>query len=120
MEIWLTHREKKPFKCRADGCGKSYCDARSLSRHQDNHYALLGSLALTGTTQEPLWTGLFAVEVYIVGLFQRRIVYQQIEWRIAGSRPAFSFRRLVAALFVAQQQQQFDDIQRRQWPFPVN
>lgn len=36
----ITHREKKPFECRADGCGKSYCDARSLRRHQDNHHAL--------------------------------------------------------------------------------
>ena len=35
----ITHREKKPFECSVEGCGKSYCDARSLRRHQDNHHA---------------------------------------------------------------------------------
>ncbi|KAK7571115.1 hypothetical protein V9T40_014719 [Parthenolecanium corni] len=34
----LTHRHKKPFECKADGCGKSYCDARSLRRHTENHH----------------------------------------------------------------------------------
>ena len=35
----LTHRNKKPFECKAEGCGKSYCDARSLRRHTENHHA---------------------------------------------------------------------------------
>ncbi|XP_066597928.1 zinc finger protein 541-like isoform X2 [Prorops nasuta] len=35
----LTHRNKKPYECTAEGCGKSYCDARSLRRHRDNHHA---------------------------------------------------------------------------------
>ncbi|KAL0819545.1 hypothetical protein ABMA28_007641 [Loxostege sticticalis] len=34
----LTHRNKKPYECKADGCGKSYCDARSLRRHTENHH----------------------------------------------------------------------------------
>ena len=34
----LTHRSTKPFACMADGCGKSYCDARSLRRHRENHH----------------------------------------------------------------------------------
>lgn len=43
----LTHRNKKPYECKADGCGKSYCDARSLRRHTENHHS---SLAMTPTT----------------------------------------------------------------------
>ena len=35
----LTHRSTKPFACQVDGCGKSYCDARSLRRHKENHHA---------------------------------------------------------------------------------
>ncbi|XP_023341766.1 uncharacterized protein LOC111711600 [Eurytemora carolleeae] len=35
----LTHRNKKPFECTADGCNKSYCDARSLRRHRENHHS---------------------------------------------------------------------------------
>lgn len=34
----LTHRNKKPFECDQLGCGKSYCDARSLRRHIENHH----------------------------------------------------------------------------------
>ena len=34
----LTHRSTKPFACQVDGCGKSYCDARSLRRHKENHH----------------------------------------------------------------------------------
>ena len=34
----LTHRSTKPFACHVDGCGKSYCDARSLRRHKENHH----------------------------------------------------------------------------------
>ena len=37
----LTHRNKKPFECVAEGCNKSYCDARSLRRHRENHHANL-------------------------------------------------------------------------------
>lgn len=40
----LTHRNKKPYECDAQGCDKSYCDARSLRRHKENHHA---SVALT-------------------------------------------------------------------------
>lgn len=35
----MTHRNKKPYECKAEGCGKSYCDARSLRRHTENHHA---------------------------------------------------------------------------------
>ena len=35
----LTHRNKKPFECNAQGCNKSYCDARSLRRHRENHHS---------------------------------------------------------------------------------
>jgi len=34
----LTHRNKKPFECSAKGCGKSYCDARSLRRHVESRH----------------------------------------------------------------------------------
>lgn len=43
----LTHRNKKPYECKAEGCGKSYCDARSLRRHTENHHS---SSAMTPTT----------------------------------------------------------------------
>lgn len=36
----LTHRSTKPFACLVEGCGKSYCDARSLRRHKENHHGL--------------------------------------------------------------------------------
>lgn len=35
----LTHRSKKPYECKIEGCGKSYCDARSLRRHNENHHS---------------------------------------------------------------------------------
>ena len=34
----MTHRTKKPFECSFEGCTKSYCDARSLRRHLENHH----------------------------------------------------------------------------------
>lgn len=34
----LTHRNKKPYECKTLGCSKSYCDARSLRRHVENHH----------------------------------------------------------------------------------
>lgn len=34
----LTHRDKKPFECDVEGCEKTYCDARSLRRHKENHH----------------------------------------------------------------------------------
>ena len=34
----MTHRSKKPFECKFEGCDKSYCDARSLRRHLENHH----------------------------------------------------------------------------------
>ena len=39
----LTHRSTKPFACTAEGCGKSYCDARSLRRHRENHHSGLAN-----------------------------------------------------------------------------
>lgn len=35
----LTHMNKKPYECKVEGCGKSYCDARSLRRHNENHHS---------------------------------------------------------------------------------
>ena len=32
-------RTTKPFACLTEGCGKSYCDARSLRRHKENHHS---------------------------------------------------------------------------------
>ncbi|KAL5008597.1 hypothetical protein ScPMuIL_014178 [Solemya velum] len=34
----MTHRDKKPYECHIEGCEKSYCDARSLRRHLENHH----------------------------------------------------------------------------------
>jgi len=34
----MTHNSKKPFECKFIGCAKSYCDARSLRRHLENHH----------------------------------------------------------------------------------
>jgi len=34
----MTHCTKKPYECRYVGCDKSYCDARSLRRHLENHH----------------------------------------------------------------------------------
>jgi hypothetical protein len=50
----LTHRNKKPYECKAEGCGKSYCDARSLRRHTENHHS---ALAMTPTTPNQPTTG---------------------------------------------------------------
>lgn len=49
----MTHRNKKPYECKADGCGKSYCDARSLRRHSENHHAG-GATTPTTTSQQSL------------------------------------------------------------------
>ncbi|CAG7785818.1 unnamed protein product [Allacma fusca] len=46
----LTHRNKKPFECRAKGCGKSYCDGRSLRRHIESRH---GPEALATLTIQP-------------------------------------------------------------------
>ena len=35
----ITHRDKKPYECHFPGCGKSYCDMRSLRRHLENHHS---------------------------------------------------------------------------------
>ncbi|ENN70814.1 hypothetical protein D910_02792 [Dendroctonus ponderosae] len=48
----LTHRNKKPYECKADGCGKSYCDARSLRRHTENHH-VPPSTSSSSTTMSP-------------------------------------------------------------------
>ena len=34
----MTHETKKPFACKFETCDKSYCDARSLRRHIENHH----------------------------------------------------------------------------------
>lgn len=49
----LTHRNKKPYECKAEGCGKSYCDARSLRRHTENHHSGSGSVASSSTSPAP-------------------------------------------------------------------
>lgn len=41
-----THRDKKPYQCDIKNCEKTYCDARSLKRHKENHHHILCSLAL--------------------------------------------------------------------------
>lgn len=48
----LTHRNKKPYECTVDGCPKSYCDARSLRRHEENHHHLKGLPALKDKDSE--------------------------------------------------------------------
>ena len=45
----LTHRNKKPYECKAEGCGKSYCDARSLRRHTENHHSTVATTPTTPT-----------------------------------------------------------------------
>jgi len=37
----MTHYTKKPYECKFAGCDKSYCDARSLRRHLENHHQQL-------------------------------------------------------------------------------
>lgn len=37
----MTHYTKKPYACKFLGCDKSYCDARSLRRHLENHHQQL-------------------------------------------------------------------------------
>ena len=37
----MTHYSKKPYECKFIGCDKSYCDARSLRRHLENHHQQL-------------------------------------------------------------------------------
>lgn len=49
----LTHRNKKPYECKAEGCSKSYCDARSLRRHTENHHAGSGSTNSTPEQSPP-------------------------------------------------------------------
>ena len=41
-----THRDKKPYQCDVKNCEKTYCDARSLKRHKENHHAIFCQLAL--------------------------------------------------------------------------
>lgn len=48
----LTHRNKKPYECKAEGCGKSYCDARSLRRHTENHHSS-STTTIATTTMSP-------------------------------------------------------------------
>lgn len=48
----LTHRNKKPYECKAEGCGKSYCDARSLRRHTENHHSG-GPVSAPASTMSP-------------------------------------------------------------------
>lgn len=53
----LTHRNKKPYECDVGGCGKSYCDARSLRRHKENHHNSNNS-ANTATALVPVQLGI--------------------------------------------------------------
>lgn len=41
-----THRAKKPYQCDVNNCEKTYCDARSLKRHKENHHAIFCHLNL--------------------------------------------------------------------------
>jgi len=46
----MTHYSKKPYECKFAGCDKSYCDARSLRRHLENHHQqLVDSCSLAHT-----------------------------------------------------------------------
>ena len=45
----MTHRSKKPFECKFDGCDKSYCDARSLRRHLENHHQQMEAALAAGS-----------------------------------------------------------------------
>ena len=54
----LTHRNKKPYECKAEGCGKSYCDARSLRRHTENHHSALAMTPSTPSNQTTPPSGL--------------------------------------------------------------
>uniref|UniRef100_T1KE71 Uncharacterized protein n=1 Tax=Tetranychus urticae TaxID=32264 RepID=T1KE71_TETUR len=50
----LTHRDKKPFECDVEGCEKTYCDARSLRRHKENHHAAINhnhNISVNGALQ---------------------------------------------------------------------
>jgi len=51
----LTHRSKKPFECSAKGCGKSYCDARSLRRHIESRHGhdALATMTIAPTPDSP-------------------------------------------------------------------
>lgn len=42
----LTHRDKKPYECDVEGCEKTYCDARSLRRHKENHHSALAMVVV--------------------------------------------------------------------------
>ena len=48
----LTHREKKPYECDVEGCEKTYCDARSLRRHKENHHSSIN--VSSGTNAAPV------------------------------------------------------------------
>lgn len=43
----MTHSSTKPFGCKFIGCNKSYCDARSLRRHMENHHLECTTAATT-------------------------------------------------------------------------
>lgn len=52
----MTHRSKKPYECKFEGCDKSYCDARSLRRHLENHHQapdLITTSTVTAVTVVP-------------------------------------------------------------------
>jgi len=51
----MTHSSKKPFECKFIGCAKSYCDARSLRRHLENHHQdYIAAAATLDTTTNSL------------------------------------------------------------------
>ncbi|ESN91388.1 hypothetical protein HELRODRAFT_165417 [Helobdella robusta] len=54
----MTHSTKKPYECQFTQCDKSYCDARSLRRHHENHHQqLLENHPLDYTSSSGLMMG---------------------------------------------------------------
>ncbi|XP_015926760.1 zinc finger protein 541 [Parasteatoda tepidariorum] len=85
----LTHRNKKPFECDAEGCGKSYCDARSLRRHKENHHSnTSSSLSTSISNQVSVIPGLAHLGFNVQSSFPASVI-------TSSSSPAFSEASLV-------------------------
>ena len=50
----MTHSSKKPYECKYVGCDKSYCDARSLKRHLENHHQQLADSCSSAASEGTL------------------------------------------------------------------